>query len=97
MGRQQRKTTLATAAVLQWLRDHPDAYGTQISKHTHYAGGTIYPILLRLELQGWVESSWEEIDERVEGRRRRRLYRLTEQGQHKAETAIAEARRLLGG
>ena len=36
-----------------------------------------YPILLRLEHEGWVASHWEDIDPRAEKRPARRYYRLT--------------------
>ena len=38
--------------------------------------GTIYP-LVRLEEYKWVTSDWEETDPVVEGRRRRRYYKLS--------------------
>jgi PadR family transcriptional regulator len=38
--------------------------------------GTIYPALHRLELAGLVESSWQN----PEGKRRRRVYALTDKG-----------------
>lgn len=39
--------------------------------------GTLYKALSRLETAGLLESRWEEIDTTVEGRPRRRLYRVT--------------------
>lgn len=39
--------------------------------------GTLYKALSRLETAGLLESRWEEIDTAVEGRPRRRLYRVT--------------------
>ncbi|MEO3939522.1 helix-turn-helix transcriptional regulator [Paenarthrobacter nicotinovorans] len=49
-------------------------WGLQIVKDTTKKPGTVYPILERLELAGWVEGEWEEAD----GRKgpRRRYYRL---------------------
>jgi PadR family transcriptional regulator, regulatory protein PadR len=55
--------------------------------------GTAYPILLRLENEGWVTSRWEDIDPHVEKRPRRRYYRLTASGAVQASTAVAGARR----
>jgi PadR family transcriptional regulator, regulatory protein PadR len=52
--------------------------------------GTAYPILLRLEHEGWVASRWEDIDPRAEKRPARRYYRLT------ASAALAGARRPKG-
>jgi hypothetical protein len=53
--------------------------------------GTVHPILARLETVGWLESRWEEIDPRVEGRPARRYYRLTSDGMELARTALARA------
>lgn len=39
--------------------------------------GTLYKALARLEREGLLTSRWEEIDASVEGRPRRRLYRVT--------------------
>jgi PadR family transcriptional regulator PadR len=55
------------------------------------ASGTIHPILARLEGIGWLESRWEEIDPRVEGRPARRCYRLTPDGIQPARGALARA------
>lgn len=52
--------------------------------------GTIYPLLARLERAEWLESKWEEIDPAEVGRPRRRLYRLTGQGEGVAARALAE-------
>jgi hypothetical protein len=60
----------------------------------HAAGlpsGTVHPILARLEGVGWLESRWEEIDPRAEGRPARRYYRLTPDGLELARSALARA------
>jgi PadR family transcriptional regulator, regulatory protein PadR len=51
----------------------------------------VHPILARLETVGWLESRWEEIDPRVEGRPARRYYRLTPDGMELAPSALARA------
>jgi DNA-binding PadR family transcriptional regulator len=56
-------------------------YGYEIMQATGLASGTLYPLLMRFEQAGWLGSSWEEADPLVEGRPRRRLYRLTGAGQ----------------
>jgi DNA-binding PadR family transcriptional regulator len=58
--------------------------------------GTAYPILLRLEHEGWVASRWEDIDPRAEKRPARRYYRLTAGGAAEASAALAGARRPKG-
>jgi PadR family transcriptional regulator, regulatory protein PadR len=52
------------------------------------AHGTLYKALSRLEEFGLLTSRWEDAAA-VEGRPRRRLYELTNQGAHVAERALA--------
>jgi PadR family transcriptional regulator PadR len=52
------------------------------------AHGTLYKALGRLEELGLLASDWEQADT-VEGRPRRRMYRLTGSGVHAAEDARA--------
>jgi PadR family transcriptional regulator PadR len=96
MGTQPRMT-LQTLAVLQVLANAPleEHYGLEICQAAGLAGGTIYPILARLERAGWLTSAWEEIDESAEGRRRRRFYRLTPTGIERTRHAFEEARQTL--
>lgn len=92
MGEKVR-LTLQTLQVLRVLLTDPldEHYGLEISKGSGLATGSIYPILTRLETAGWITSSWEEIDESSEGRRRRRYYRLTEDGAQYAQEAVLNA------
>jgi DNA-binding PadR family transcriptional regulator len=70
-----------TETVLQALLDGPkETYGFALAEATGLKAGTLYPILQRLLAEGWVEARWEEVDERAEGRRRRRYYQLTGRG-----------------
>jgi len=82
--------TSQTHAVLAALLCDPTApkYGLEISREAHLPGGTIYPTLARLEARGWLESEWEDIDESREGRRRRRYYRLTGEGERAARREL---------
>jgi PadR family transcriptional regulator PadR len=57
------------------------------------AHGTLYKALGRLEELGLLTSDWEQADA-VEGRPRRRMYRLTGSGVHAAEDGLA---RVAGG
>lgn len=52
--------------------------------------GTLYPALLRLEQQGWIESEWGV----SENNRRARFYRLTKTGSLQLETEVARWRRM---
>jgi PadR family transcriptional regulator, regulatory protein PadR len=65
-------------------------YGLELSKHSGLKPGTIYPILDRLMKVDWLERRWEDIDPTVEGRPRRRLYRLSSVGAPAARHALDE-------
>jgi len=93
--------TLQTELVLGALLASPTEphYGLEIAKQAGLASGTIYPILARLERSGWVESQWEDIDPAAAGRRPRRYYRLTAEGEAAARAQLAgtsERRRRVG-
>src|SRR6266496_4402063 len=82
----------ATLQVLSALLERPtdDHYGLDICRGTKLKGGTVYPILARLEAAGWVTSTWEDIDPKVEGRHARRNYRLTPSGWEFARQALED-------
>lgn len=85
------RLTHATSLILQALASG-SRHGFQIMDVTGLASGTVYPVLRRLEKEGAVGSEWEDEEEaREAGRRRRRIYQLSESGQVLAE----EARRRL--
>jgi DNA-binding PadR family transcriptional regulator len=85
--------TQTTQAVLRALLDHPskELYGLEICAKAELPSGTIHPILARLEKAGWLESSWEVIDPRAQGRPRRRYYKLSSEGAERARIALARA------
>ena len=56
-------------------------YGYDIMQVAGVSSGTLYPLLLKLENEGFLTSMWERVEPRDEGRPRRRLYRLTASGQ----------------
>ena len=70
------RMTYATAMVLLAL-DEGLKYGFDIADAAGLRGGTVYPILRRLEEEGVAKSSWErpEIGRR-EGRPPRKYYQL---------------------
>lgn len=88
-----RRPSLQTLEVLQLMVEHPtaDFYGLELAKAAGIPSGTIYPILRRLEDSEWLESSWEQINPREEGRPRKRLYRLTGLGEREARRHLAKA------
>ena len=91
----QPRMTIATQLVLDALLADPAQalYGLEIGERAGLPSGTIHPILARLEGIGWVESSWEDIDPRVEGRPQRRYYKLTASGAASARDAVSRAYR----
>jgi len=84
--------TTQTLAVLSAILSDPatDWYGLELSKRSGLKPGTIYPILDRLLKLGWLERRWEEIDPKVEGRPRRRLYHLSGVGAPAAKATLDE-------
>jgi PadR family transcriptional regulator PadR len=66
-------------------------HGLELIKGTGYKSGTIYPILERLEIAGWLEAEWENVDPSVEKRPRRRNYRLTGEGERCAVAELSNA------
>jgi PadR family transcriptional regulator PadR len=86
------RLTTQTLAVLSTMVSDPGAewYGLDLSKRSKLKPGTIYPILDRLLKVKWLERRWEDIDPAVEGRPRRRLYRLTGVGAPAARLALDE-------
>ena len=81
-----------TLKVLKLLLEHPRERlaGSDISRKIGLLSGTLYPILLRLEKAGWLESAWEQLEPSEAGRPRKRLYRLTSTGYNKARSALNE-------
>lgn len=80
--------TYTTARVLLAL-DEGVQYGFDIAEVAGLRGGTVYPILRRLEEEGLAKSSWErpEIGRR-EGRPARKYYQL----RPAAQPLVREAR-----
>ncbi len=70
------RMTYALAQVLQAV-DRGYCYGFDIAEAARLRGGTVYPILRRLERAGLVTARWERhADVLDEGRPPRRYYRL---------------------
>jgi PadR family transcriptional regulator, regulatory protein PadR len=87
------RMTIQTQLVLRALLEEStrEMYGLQICQAAGLASGTIHPILARLEKLGWLESHWEDIDPVIEGRPRRRYYRLSPDGAERARHALTNA------
>ena len=81
-----------TLRVIRLFLEQPKGRfaGSDICKQTGMLSGTLYPILMRLEKAGWLDSQWEELDPSEAGRPRKRLYWLTGLGYNKTREAFAE-------
>jgi PadR family transcriptional regulator len=93
------RISLQTVAVLNALQKSGKGWthGYELSKITGLKSGTLYPILLRLHDEGWLEAKWESPGE--QGRPPRHLYRITASGLLEAKkifqlTAKGRTRRL---
>ena len=64
--------------------------GAELMRLARVSSGTLYPILLRFERAGLLESRWEEEAPESLGRPRRRFYRMTQAGAQVARDALAE-------
>jgi DNA-binding PadR family transcriptional regulator len=85
------KLSRASLMVLRALIENPSTpiAGSDLLQMTSVMSGTLYPMLMRLQRAGWLESEWEVLDPREAGRPRRRYYRLTDLGRRKAREALA--------
>jgi DNA-binding PadR family transcriptional regulator len=89
--RRQPRLTLASLRVLRAFLENPQQHlaGVDIQKLSGVATGTLYPIVLRFESLGWLDSKWEDIDPKEAGRPRRRFYWLTADGFARANEALS--------
>jgi DNA-binding PadR family transcriptional regulator len=86
------RLTHPTALVLQALLDGRH-HGFDIMDATGLPSGTVYPILRRLDAEGYVRSRWEKDGmARREQRPPRRYYELTAGGGTVAREAVARFR-----
>ncbi|MFB2585263.1 PadR family transcriptional regulator [Herbiconiux liukaitaii] len=85
-----QRVTAPTVDVLSILVETAGpVFGLEIMRRSGRPSGTIYPILERLERQGWITSAWEEhTDTQL---RRRRLYTFTPEGAVAAREIVATA------
>jgi PadR family transcriptional regulator PadR len=79
-----RQTLALLAALLG--RCQSWRHGYDLSKETGLKAGTLYPLLMRLNEQGLLESSWQEA--RRPGLPPRHVYRLTVSGVALAQEQI---------
>jgi PadR family transcriptional regulator, regulatory protein PadR len=80
-----RITTQTLLILTALLRSPADwRYGYDLSRETALKSGSLYPILIRLQGQGWLQSKWEH----AEGAKPRHMYRLTALGQRLARQTV---------
>lgn len=84
--------TRREALVVRAFLEEPSKpkYGFELMESLGISSGTLYPMLAKLERQGWIEGHREDIDPSVAGRPPRRNYRLTGEGLVLARNALAE-------
>jgi DNA-binding PadR family transcriptional regulator len=73
--------TVLAAARGRW------SYGYELASLTGIKSGTLYPLLIRLEGQGYLEAEWQQ--PAAGGRPPRHAYRLTAAGQRLARIEAA--------
>ncbi|HSN35334.1 MAG TPA: PadR family transcriptional regulator [Arthrobacter sp.] len=92
----QELTRAALPQAVLAVLSHGDSHGYAIAEvlrehgFTRIKGGTLYPLLKRLEDQGLVEHTWEH-NQAGPGRKQ---FTLTEQGRHELERSAAAWRRM---
>jgi len=92
MTPRKRAPSLAKLEVLSVFVEDPATarYGSELMKATSLSSGSLYPILQRLEDDGWIEGVWEVLPADAQ-RPRRRYYRLTAMGLPSARAEIGRA------
>jgi DNA-binding PadR family transcriptional regulator len=90
-----RNRTLSPVArrVLALLLDADGgwSHGYELSRLAGIKSGTLYPLLVRLEQQGWLEATW--LEPANPGRPPRHAYRLTAKGRVWAANSIMPTER----
>ena len=92
-----RRGTQTLKVLGTLLNNRPDALaGADFGRATRLQSGTLYPILLRLEQAGWVETYWESETPQELGRPRRRSYQLTAVGARTAKEGFRDFASTIG-
>ena len=91
MGQEPRLSHQTLQVLRAFMEDvSTEMSGADLMRMTGLMSGTIYPILIRFEEQGFLRSRWERGDPRKLKRPRRRLYTLTGAGQSLAMEAFQQ-------
>jgi len=91
------RITVNLLKVFRVLLEDPTAeyYGLEVGRAAGLSGGSLYPMLLRLEQAGVLVSAWEDVDPSDAGRPRRRVYRFSTAGAEYARRTLREAQQSL--
>ncbi len=84
-----RKPSPQTLAILSALAGADWLYGLELAERTGLKSGSLYPILIRLDERGLLESRW--IEPSAPGRPRRHAYRLLPAGREVLDAAQPSA------
>lgn len=86
----ERRSSNQTLSIFEALLAQPRAWrhGYDLSLETELKSGTLYPVLMRLNDRGFLDSKWEESE--LPGRPPRRMYRLTAAGIAHAKAELAK-------
>lgn len=92
-----RRMTITTVSVLGAIASGV-RYGFDVLDATGLESGTVYPILSRLEEDGFVRSTWEaESTAHADGRPARRYYAITKAGKAALDRATEHYAMLVPG
>jgi PadR family transcriptional regulator PadR len=91
MGNELNLTHRALKLLKLLLENVRNEYaGAELMELTGIPSGNLYPLLIKLQQTGILESRWETIDPAIAGRPRRRYYRLSVQGVELAQRELGE-------
>ena len=94
MARRPHSSRQALLLLDALLRRPADwRHGYDLLNETGLKSGTLYPLLMRLNDDGWLESEWRPPV--PPARAPRHAYRLTTQGRACAQSLMSEANKLL--
>ena len=87
--KRERRSSAQTLSIFEALLAQPRKWrhGYDLSLQTELKSGTLYPVLMRLNDRGFLDSKWEESD--LPGRPPRRMYRLNSAGIAHAKSELA--------
>jgi PadR family transcriptional regulator PadR len=86
------RRTMAARAVARALLAKPDSWhwGYGLAQEADLPSGVLYPIVARMEVEGWLTSHWADPDGSYP---RRRYYQLTDTGRAQLAAFVDGANR----